>query len=118
MHKQDHTGANIRFYEKEGLIALRRNDDNNYREYPVENHVLKGTRFHGIVLFFGKRLKNVLSYFDFTSLQSWLYTASFSSPRNLKVSQLIKSCGSGNAILLSLIQSSSMSLRPSEFGIE
>ena len=36
MHKQDHTSANIRFYEKEGLTAPRRNDDNNYREYPVE----------------------------------------------------------------------------------
>lgn len=31
------TSANIRFYEKEGLIAPRRNNDNNYREYTKED---------------------------------------------------------------------------------
>lgn len=31
------TSANIRFYEKEGLIAPHRNGDNNYREYSKED---------------------------------------------------------------------------------
>ena len=30
--------ANIRFYEKEGLLLPGRNSQNNYREYDEENH--------------------------------------------------------------------------------
>lgn len=40
------TSANIRFYEKEGLIAPKRNGDNNYREYSKEDvERLKQIRF-------------------------------------------------------------------------
>lgn len=31
------TKANIRYYEKEGLLNPKRNEENNYREYPLED---------------------------------------------------------------------------------
>ena len=31
------TKANIRYYEKEGLLNPKRNEENNYREYTLED---------------------------------------------------------------------------------
>ncbi len=48
----DISAANIRYYEKEGLLSPNRNEENNYREYSEEDLIrlkdIKKLRLLGI----------------------------------------------------------------------
>ena len=70
------------------------------------------------VAIFSPQQLQIYTYFDLISLQSLLYNASLSSPKNRNVSQFSSFESSGNAIGLLRRDSSSMRSRPAVFGME